>query len=202
MVSISSCEFLLLLLACCCRCPYMLLLANFVSSCCCYYPWFCWCPHCVGAPIVAFVPAFGCFPATAYVPVVAGIPAVSAVPGIVGVPTVPFVPAVIGIPDVADIPAVAVVLAVASVPAVPVFCILAGVYTYCTVQWDIQDHWTWKTTIGIFFCNRNTGKSNIGLTNSRNYRTIRYQIKSSVYRTHKNYRLPRSLSLNIIPLAE
>ncbi len=35
----------------------------------------------------------------------------------------------------------------------------------------------------IFFCYRTIGISNIVLANSRKYRTIRYQIKASIYRT-------------------
>ncbi len=56
--------------------------------------------------------------------------------------------------------------------------ILAGVFTYCTVH----------RTIGIL---------NIGLANSRNYRTIGYRIKSSIcqtigYRTHSSAIYPET----------
>jgi hypothetical protein len=49
----------------------------------------------------------------------------------------------------------------------------------------------------IFFCYQTIGISNMVMANSRNYRTIGYQIKASIYRTigyrtKKNYRLPTS----------
>ncbi len=45
---------------------------------------------------------------------------------------------------------------------------------------------------GIFFCYQTIELSNIGLANSRNYRTIGYRIWAPIYRTQKNYWLPIS----------
>ncbi len=163
-------------------------------------------PYCVASPVVAFIPAVACVPAVVsghdiavilniaccwrycfclchcyclhphsgrhssccWGPVsswwfpVAVLSAIADVPGeangVVGIPAVEHV--VAGGPAVTSFPAVEGVLAVASVPV--------SDYGYRTV---------------IFFCCRTIRISNIVLANSRNYRTIGYRIKASIYRT-------------------
>jgi len=106
---------------------------------------------------------------------VAGVTTVACIPAVV-----PFVSAVAGIPAVAGVPAIAGVPAVARVPADRCVHILAVVFTNSTGQTHIR-LWKYGTTAtGLLFFSA-FGISNVGLANSRNYRT-------KVYRT--NYALP------------
>jgi hypothetical protein len=127
---------------------------------------------------------------------VAGLPANAGVPGVVGVSAVPFEHDVAGGPAVTGFPAVDGVLPVASAHADPGIPILAGGFTYCTVQRDMLDYryiGLWLSDL-YFFCYRTIGISNIRLANSRNYLTVGYRIKASIYRTF-GYRTQKKLSV-------
>jgi hypothetical protein len=98
------------------------------------------------------------------------------VPGVASVSAVPFELAVAGDPAVIGFPDVDGVLAVASIPANSGIPILAGGFTYWTVQCDIVlDYRARYWTDGLLFFSA-IGISNIGLVNSRNYPTIGYRI--------------------------
>ncbi len=49
-------------------------------------------------------------------------------------PAVTFGPAVAGVPCITGVPAVAGILVVSSIPVDPFVLILAGIFTYCTVE--------------------------------------------------------------------
>jgi hypothetical protein len=83
-------------------------------------------------------------------------------------------PGGVGVLPVAFFPAVAGVFAVADIPADPGVPILAAYILYCavdTVQSKILGSGYWNVT---FLCYRTIGISDIGLANSKSYRTIGY----------------------------
>jgi hypothetical protein len=71
-------------------------------------------------------------------------------------------------------------------PSHPCVHILAGGFTYWIVEWGILQYTIGLSDYGyrivIFFRYRTIGISNV-LENSRNYRTIIYRIKASIYQT-------------------
>ncbi len=73
-------------------------------------------------------------------------------------------------------------LLLASLPILRPYFVAAVIFMYRlsneTNQAITQSDYIYRTV--IFFCCRITGKSNIGLANSRNYRTIEYWIKASI----------------------
>ncbi len=63
----------------------------------------------------------------------------------------------------------------------------------CYCSWYLYVLYYSHRTV-IFFCYWTIGLSNIGLANSRNYRTIGYRIKATIYRTI-GYRTHKKLSV-------
>jgi hypothetical protein len=147
-----------------------------------------------GVTVVASVTALACiqtpdcgrhFCCCCWFPV-AGPSAIADFPGVThGVIAVPFEHAVAASPAVTVYPAVDSILAVASAPADPGVPILAGGITYWIVgeTYHTIGLWDYGYQTVIFFYYRTIRISNIILANSRNYRTIGYGIKASIYRT-------------------
>jgi hypothetical protein len=124
-------------------------------------------------PDVASISAAAGVPLAPDVLTVTGFPAFAAVPGVVGFSAVALIRAVFGVPAVDG------TFAVASFSADPGVSIVAGSFTYCTLQRDIHRLSDYRTTaIGLTFF------SAIGLSEYRFEKLpIDYWIKASIYRT-------------------
>ncbi len=120
------------ILACCCR--YCCWLRR---HCCCLHPncgrYTCCCLH----PNCGRYSCCYWRPFSSWWITVAGLPAIAGIPGVARVCEVHFELAIAGGPAVICFPAVDGILTVASIPADPRVPILAGGFTYWTVQWDI-----------------------------------------------------------------
>ncbi len=161
----------------------------------------CWHPYCaVGLHIVLLAYILCCWRPYCAV----GVPAVLV---LLLIRLCYFWHAVSGGPAVTGFLAVEGVLAVASVPADPGVPILAGGFTYWILEWGIStielSDYGYRTV--IFFCYRTIGISNIELANSRNYRTIGYRIKASIYRisdSEKTKRCPPLPARSVFSIME
>ncbi len=183
--------------SCCCFIPVVAFVPAVVSShdiavilnaACCWRYGCCLCHCCCWLPDCGRHSCSCWHPLSSWWFPVAGLSAIADVPGVingvVGVSVVPFEPAVAGGPCCYCLPASDGVLAVATVPADPGVPILANGFTYWIVEWAYytigpSDHGC-RTN---FLCYQTSEISNNVLANSRNYRTIGYRIKDSIYRT-------------------
>ncbi len=122
----------------CCHPPLLLaLLLLLACHCCCLHPncgrYSCCCLH----PNCGRYSCCYWRPFSSWWVTLAGLPAIAGIPGVARVSEVPVELAVAGGPAVICFPAVDGILTVASIPGDPRVPILAGGFTYWTVQWDI-----------------------------------------------------------------